>query len=106
MTIDGESYRYVGLYDTWDLVKGTDKPQLAHAFIDIAANEASMSELQEQFGYLPARTDLLEKAKQDPELSDMVGDYNLEDLYVPDYREWFSTYAAPWVDAWNQRFKN
>ena len=105
LTIDGETFRYIGLYDTWDLVKGTEKPNLAHAFIDIAANEASMAQLQQDFGYLPARTDLLEKAKADPKLKDMVGDYNLEDLYVPDYQEWFK-HAAKWQDAWNERFKN
>jgi putative spermidine/putrescine transport system substrate-binding protein len=105
LDIDGEQYRYVGLFDTWDVVKGTEKADLAHEFIDIALNEASMSELQEQFGYLPARTDLLEKAKADPELKDMVGDYDPEDLYVPDYKAWFDQYAGPWQDAWNQRFK-
>jgi spermidine/putrescine-binding protein len=106
LEIDGEDYRYIGLYDTWDLVKGTDKPNLAHAFIDISLNEQSMSKIQEDYGYLPARTDLLEKAKQDPELADMVGDYNPEDLFVPDYQEWFSNHASTWVDAWNQRFKD
>jgi putative spermidine/putrescine transport system substrate-binding protein len=105
LDIEGEQYRYVGLFDTWDLVKGTEKADLAHDFIDIAVNEASMSELQKQFGYLPARTDLLEKAKADPALRDMVGDYDPEDLYVPDYKTWFDQYAASWQDAWNQRFK-
>lgn len=105
LNIKGKAYRYVGLYDTWDLVKNTDKPKLAHAFIDIATNEASMSKLEQDFGYLPARTDLLAKAKADPKLKDMVGDYDPSDLYVPDYRTWFTNDAAKWQDAWNQRFK-
>lgn len=105
LNIDGKKYRYVGLFDTWDLVKGTEKNELAEAFIDIAVNEKSMSTLQQKYGYLPARTDLLAKAKQNPDLKDMVGDYNPEDLYVPDYKEWFDKYAASWQDAWIQKFK-
>lgn len=105
LDIEGETYKYVGLFDTWDLVEGTEKADLAHEFIDVVLNEESMSGLQEDFGYLPARTDLLEKAKQDPDLKDMVGDYNPEDLYVPDYKEWFDQHAASWQDAWNQLFK-
>lgn len=102
LKIKGKTYRYVGFNDTWDLVQGTSKPNLAYAFIDIA--EAGMSKLETNFGYLPPRTDLLAKAKQDPKLKAMVGDYNPDDLYVPDYTTWFAKDARAWQDAWTQKF--
>lgn len=104
LQIDGEEYKYIGLLDTWDIVAGSDKTELAHRFIDIAMREEAMDPLLEDYGYLPARSDLLEEAKSDPEFADKVGDYDPDVLFVPNYEEWFP-HLDTWADAWNQTFR-
>jgi spermidine/putrescine-binding protein len=104
LKVNGKTYRYIGFDDTWDIVQGTDKPNDAYAFIDLA--EAGMSKLESGFGYLPARTDLLAQARANPKLKGMVSDYNPNDLYWPNYQEWFSKYASTWQNAWMQKFEH
>lgn len=107
LEVDGKSYEYAGLFDTWDIVANTTKPNLAYAFIDMAEGEDAMRPLMAQFGYLPARTDLVEKFAKDPELEPLMLGYDgPEGLYFPDYDDWFGNYAATWIDEWNRAFKN
>lgn len=107
LDLDGEKYEFAGLIDTWDIVANTTKPNLAYAFIDLAEGEAAMRPLMAEFGYLPARTDLVETFAADAELEPLMLDYEgPEGLYFPDYDDWFANYASTWIDQWNQAFKN
>jgi spermidine/putrescine-binding protein len=105
LNIEGKQYPYIGLFDTWDLVKGSDQSDLAYKFIDIVENQKSMSPLMTAYGYLPPRSDVLATMKADPKLKAYVGDYDPSQLYVPDYTDWFAKYYLKWQDAWTELFK-
>lgn len=103
--IDGQEYPYVGIVNTWDIVTGTDKPNLASKFIDIIVGPEGTEPLLPEFGYLPAREDLLEAALADEELSRYIGEYSPEETYYPDYAA-FLPHHREWTDVWNETFKN
>ncbi|MPZ83543.1 MAG: extracellular solute-binding protein [Actinophytocola sp.] len=104
LTIDGHTWPYVGLVDTWDIPTGSEQRELALEFIDLVLGSKGTLPLTEKFGYLPSRQDLLDQAKSTPELAPYVGDFSYDQLYFPDYRAFFP-HLREWTDTWNQTFK-
>src|SRR5690606_17962021 len=87
LDVGGQTYEWVALVDTWDLVAGSEKSELAHIFIDVMLSADGTVELATEFGYLPARMDVLEEVKAIPELAEVLpAEFNFEDTsYVPAY---------------------
>ena len=105
LNIGGKTYPYAGLMDTWDVVKGSENKDLAMKFIDMMLGESGTTPMVNEFGYLPSRQDLLDKAKSLPDLKPLIGDFTYDQLYFPDYEKFFP-YLSDWTDAWNQTFKS
>lgn len=105
LDIEGETYEWVALVDTWDIPAGTEKTELAHIFIDVMLSADGILPLTTEFGYLPARTDVLEEAKALPELGEVLPeDFSFDTSYVPEYEEFFPHLDA-WLDAWARAFR-
>lgn len=108
LQIDGQTYDYIGLTNSWDVTAGTDKKELAEAFINIAASPeaaAALATSPASLGSVPAMPEGLEIAQQDPTYASLVPEgFDFEGSYVPDYEGW-SAAEATWIDAWNRAFR-
>jgi len=106
LKVNGKTWKYGGDLDTWDIAKGTDKAALATAFIDMVVGPLGTQGGLSQFGYIPARTDLQDKAKQDPKLSGLISDFSYKAIYIPSKKDLdqFIANLREWSDAWTKAF--
>jgi spermidine/putrescine-binding protein len=106
LKVNGKTWKYGGDLDTWDIAKGTDKAALATVFIDMVVGPLGTQGPLSQFGYIPARTDLQQQAKQDPKVSGLISDFSYDVIYIPSKKDLdlFIGNLREWTDEWTKAF--
>lgn len=101
--VDGKTYPYLGLRDTFDVVAGIGdaKTKAALTMIDLytGPNGGAMA-YAEKTGYITARKDTLAAEAKDPKLAPIVAGFKESDMYFPDYAS-FGKVIGAWTDEWN-----
>ena len=101
LTVDGTEYPYLALADSYDVVTGTDKQELAIKFIDISNEYSAIADAQIT-GWIPMRQDVVPKAiERFPEAKEIIEQSDPGTFYISAYPD-FQENLQEWTKAFNE----
>ena len=99
--------RGVGMYDVFDVVKGTKVRELAQEFLNQLYSAEVQLTMAKTVGYSPVNREAAEIIRKDPELSKTIlvtSEEKIKELFIPDWKYVYANYAD-WMEKWNRKMR-